>query len=304
MRKLTRVIGVVLMSVALTATGCVGRDSASGAPSNTVPIATPRSSGPDCGGAEPPARPGGGVYTCTFDDEFTGTTLDTTKWEPHRTAVSGMTTPNRDCYVALPGNISVSYGALHLSARQVDTPFTCDSPRGDFKTDTTAGSVSTRARFSQAFGRFEFRARLPQATVPGVHSALWLNPSENYYGAWPRSGEVDVAEWFSADSSNVYSVLHYGGQRAGVSQKCAMTTPSDWHTYALEWTPTTMRFIYDGVDCWTTGWKPAWPLKAPAPFDRPFNTVMSQVFGGGWNAPTSLTPTVATMDVDWVRVWK
>jgi hypothetical protein len=31
---------------------------------------------------------------------------------------------------------------------------------------------------------------------------------------------------------------------------------------------------------------------------------MNQVFGAGWNAVTSLTPTSATMDVDWVRAWK
>jgi beta-glucanase (GH16 family) len=304
------------MSLAILATACVEHDGASGTPSQTS--ATTDSSGPasasaspgpttppaaPCAGQHPP-KAGGGTYTCTFDDEFTGTVVDTTKWQAGTTARSGLSSANHDCYVALPGNISVSFGALHLTSKHADHEFTCKSPRGDFQTDTTAASLTTRDKFSQTYGRVEFRARFPLATSTGVHSGLWMNPARNVYGPWPLSGEIDVAEWFSSDVGYVYPTLHYGGERLGRSNKCEVSTPGDWHQYAVEWTRTSMRFIYDGVECWETGWKAAPPLKAPAPFDQPFNIVMNQVFGAGWNAVTSLTPTSATMDVDWVRAWK
>ncbi|GAA3828187.1 glycoside hydrolase family 16 protein [Nocardioides panacisoli] len=312
MRNLTRAAGVVLISLAILATACVEHDGASGAPSSpatsgsvsasTSPAPTTPPAAP-CAG-EHPRKADGGTYTCTFDDEFTGTTIDTTKWQAGTTARSGLSSPNHDCYVALPGNMSVSFGSLHLTAKHADHAFTCKSPRGDFTTEFTGASLTTRDRFSQAYGRVEFRARFPQATTPGVHSALWMNPATNVYGAWPLSGEIDVAEWFSADAGYVYPTLHYGGARLGVTHKCEVPTPGDWHQYAVEWTKTSMRFLYDGVECWKTGWKPVAPVKPPAPFDQPFNIVMNQVFGGGWNAVDELTPTSVTMDVDWVRAWK
>jgi hypothetical protein len=40
------------------------------------------------------------------------------------------------------------------------------------------------------------------------------------------------------------------------------------------------------------------------PFDQPFNVVVTQAWGGLWNAPTSATPDRVTTTVDWVRVWK
>jgi beta-glucanase (GH16 family) len=309
----------------MLATACVDHDGASGAPSSaaasssgsalapTSATGTPTTqSAPTtqatpapapCGGKRP-QKPTGGNYTCSFDDEFNGTTINTSRWKVATTALSGLSSPNRDCYVALPANISESYGSLHLTASKADAPFTCESPRGDFRAKSTAASLTTRDRFSQAYGRFEFRARFPQATTTGVHSALWMNPADNAYGPWPRSGEIDVAEWFSSDVGYVYPSLHYSSQRFGLSSKCAVATPGDWHLYAVDWTSTTMTFLYDGVVCWTTDWKPGWPMKSPQPFDKPFNIVMNQVFGGGWNDVTPLTPTSATMDVDWVRAWK
>ena len=36
--------------------------------------------------------------------------------------------------------------------------------------------VTTYNRFSQAYGRFEIRAKFPAATVQGLQSAFWLWP--------------------------------------------------------------------------------------------------------------------------------
>jgi hypothetical protein len=45
-------------------------------------------------------------------------------------------------------------------------------------------------------------------------------------------------------------------------------------------------------------------LVGSQPFDQPFNVVLTQAWGGLWNAPTALTPNRVTMTVDRVRVWK
>jgi beta-glucanase (GH16 family) len=256
---------------------------------------------PTCGFVRP-VKPDGGRYTCTFTDDFNGTRLDSTKWAPETTAANGFAT-NRECYVDNPKNISVSGGRLHLTSRIESSPFTCHSPYGDFTTNHTAASVVSWGKFAQTYGRFEFRAKFPKTSLAGIDSALWLYPQNPTYGAWPRSGEIDVAEWFgSTFGNNVYPTLHYIGNDASLytGYNCAVpTATTQFHSYAVAWTTTTMYFYRDSQLCFQHSWSPAAPLVAPQPFDQAFDLVMTQT--GGVNAPVGAT---TTTDVDWVRAWK
>lgn len=257
-----------------------------------------------CGGVQPP-KPTGGTYRCTFTENFDGTALDSTKWMVQETWFSGMTSANSGCYVNTSDNISVSRGAAHITARVEPEPFVCKSPYGDFTTQVTVGTIATRGRFEQAYGRWEFRARVPQYSSAGLHSAMWLYPARHTYGAWPASGEIDVAEWWSARPSYMIPSVHYAGEPAPFSSGlCTVSDPWNWHQYAVEWTATFMRFLYDGQECFRHSWTPSAPLVAPQPFDQPFYAVLTQAFGAEWNAPGPDTPRSATLDVDWVRVWR
>lgn len=256
-----------------------------------------------CG--ERPAKAGGGYWSCTFSDDFEGTSLDTSKWLVQETSYSGMTSGHKDCYVDGESSVVVGSGELRMTARRNLEPFTCASPYGDFETRSTASGMATRDRFSQVYGRFAFRARFP-AREPGSHSALWLYPERHYYGAWPLSGEIDVAEWFGALPEKVYPSVHYAGEQPPLSSglDCPVATASTaFHTYVVEWTPTLMRFSYDGRVCFEHAWTPT-NVTGSAPFDRPFNLVLSQAWGSLWNAPTAQTSGASTLVVDWVRAWQ
>ncbi len=133
-------------------------------------------SGPDCGAAIPKA--GGGTWQCTWVDELNGTSLDRTKWIPQTTAASAFT-DGTACYVDTPDNISEGGGVLTLTARKEAAPFTCHSPNGDYTSQYTTGMVSTFGLFSQAFGRFEVRAKLPPAAVAGLQESFWLWPVDS-----------------------------------------------------------------------------------------------------------------------------
>ncbi|WP_344111998.1 glycoside hydrolase family 16 protein, partial [Nocardioides humi] len=261
---------------------------------------------PTCGG-ERPAKPTGGRYACTFEDEFDGTALDRSTWVVQETAVTGISALGKGCYVDDPDNIRVASGQLHLTARKEPAFFPCKGPLFTYNAERTAATIGTYGKFTQTYGRFEFRAKMPATTVTGIHSALWLYPQKHTYGGWPNSGEVDVAEWFSADAGRVYPSVHYAGENTLLSTgyNCTMATAgTEYHRYAVEWTPTSMRFLYDGKECFSHAWTPSAPLTAPQPFDQPFYVVLTQVFGGSWNAITQQTPPEATMSVDWVRVWQ
>ena len=264
----------------------------------------PRIESPACGDAV--AKPGGGRWTCTFADDFSGASLDGGKWVPVKTAVNGFRN-GPECYVDSQDNVSVANGVLTLTARREAKPFTCASPFGSFTTEYTGGYVTTWRRFSQAFGRFEFRARFPDTKVVGVHSALWLWPDDaKRYGESPASGEIDVAEFYSAYPDRAVPYVHYVGDKLdpnATSTTCMIARPEDFHTYVLVWTPQTLTIEYDGNVCLVDDWQPTTMAK-PAPFDQPFYLNLTQALGNGANTfDAATTPVPATMQVDYVRVW-
>ena len=273
------------------------------APAQPAPGPTTAVGAEPCGG--PPIAPGV-RWECTFSDEFDGSSLDRGRWLPVQTAVNGMTGGEQSCYVDDARNITVRDGLLRLSAIHLAEPLTCHRPSGDFSTRRTAASLTTRGRFSQTYGRFEFRAKMPRVDASGAHSALWLYPDRQTYGAWPRSGEIDVAEWYSALPDRIYPSLHYvdGADDVVTGQRGTVRSASRFHTYAVEWTPDVMRFSYDGALVFEHAWQPSSELHGSQPFDQPFNVVLTQVWGADWNAPTAATPRRLTMKVDWVRVWR
>jgi beta-glucanase (GH16 family) len=275
----------------------VTRESASSAVV-TVPVC----------GTDPPPKADGTPWQCAFADEFDGASLDRTKWMPQQTSVSGIKS-GPGCIVDDDDNVSVGGGTLHLTAQREASPFTCSSPNGDSTTEYTNGSVTSFGRFSQSFGRYEFRAKFPDVQVPGLHGALWLYPVVQSYGAWPRSGEIDVAEVYSRYPDRAIPFVHYRmadpDDRTVTNTACKLN-PAEFHTYVLEWTLTTITISYDGAQCLKHTIAPAWPMPAPLPFGRPFAVIMTQVQGrdGTNQFVPGLTPLPATTQVDYVHVWK
>jgi beta-glucanase (GH16 family) len=256
------------------------------------------------------AKSAGGDWVCTFSDDFDGTNLDQTKWIAQRTDSSGFTDGGNSCFVDSPNNISVSSGTLRLTSRKEASPLTCNDPYGHFTTQYTSGMVSSwGGRFSQAYGRFEVRARTSSARVRGLQTSFWLWPvDEAKYGGRPASGEIDFAELFSAYADRAVPYIHYKPLSPDpnvTNTSCIIGNPDDFHSYALEWSPTTLTVIYDGKTCLIDTWNPASPLTRPAPFDQPFFILLTQGLGIGNNAfDPATTPLPATTTVDYVRAWK
>ncbi|MEV7398751.1 glycoside hydrolase family 16 protein [Aeromicrobium sp. NPDC092404] len=263
-------------------------------------------SGPDCGDAID--KPGGGRWTCTFVDDFRGNRLDPDKWLIQSTATSGFRN-NRECYGGAD-NVKVGGGVLSLTVRHEPAPFVCQDPTGPFTTQYTGGMVTTWERFSQTYGRFEIRARMPDVAVAGIHSAIWLWPQDvAKRGGKPMAGEIDIAEYYTAYDDRLIPYIHYvpvAEDRTMTNNHCLVDEPSRWHTYLLEWTPKKLTIWYDDEKCLQHSWNPAPPLTKPAPFDQPFIIALTQSLGVPTtaNEPTPATPLPATMQVDRVRVWK
>jgi beta-glucanase (GH16 family) len=301
-RRCACVLVAVLALLGLTSLGANARPES---PSK-APVAAPKVVvAPNCGSTQIP-KPGGGYWTCTFGDDFTSSVLDTSKWSPQLTSASGFGSPAA-CYVDTANNVSIADGALNLTARKEPKPFTCASATGNYATQYTSGMVSTWNKFSQAYGRFEIRAKFPAAKVAGLQSSLWLWP-QNLSGApWPYDGEIDIAETYSALADRAIPYIHYvpAVYDPNVTNNyCMISDLSAYHTYVAEWTPTSITISYDGQTCVSDSWTP-FGLVKPAPFNKAFMIALTQGLGVGANAFNPLTtPLPATTSIDYVHVWK
>jgi beta-glucanase (GH16 family) len=194
--------------------------------------------------------------------------------------------------------------------------FTCNGTNWlkNFSTQYQGGEVTTYRTFSQTYGRFEVRAKLPQITVPGVQEAFWLWPDDpTKYGLHPASGEIDFAEFYSQYADRYIPYLHYSYNKLTVdpatntnivtNNYTCLIDVTKFHTFAVEWAPGRITLTYDGNTCLVDNYKPS-NVSSPAPFDQPFFLALTQALGVGGNAPTASTPLPATTLVDYVRVWK
>jgi beta-glucanase (GH16 family) len=251
----------------------------------------------DCGAR--PRKPNGSLWSCTFVDEFSGPSLDRTKWIPNTAFVTWSgTTPA--CYRDDPANVNVADGVLNLNLVKLDAPAACAIAVP--ATQYMSGSVSTYHLFSQQYGRFEARIRTTAASSPGLHEAFWLWPDDRYSAInWPASGEIDVAESFSAHPSITGSYLHYSSAQSSLllPSNAANCTANRgvWNTFTMVWGPSRIETFVNGRSCLVnTSGDPA--------FQKRYIINLTQAIGGGsWNLLGDGTPVPASMQVDYVHVW-
>ena len=293
------------------------------APPAVAAASAPATSAPadaaPCAGTAPPVGAPAGSWHCTFDDEFNGTTLDSSKWSPMLTYASAYRTGplfHQVCYVNTPDTINVSGGTLNLSVVHTDKPIGCQGTYASkAQTNEEGGMVISYNLFSQRYGFFEASAEMPATSVPGLQETLWLYPQdETRYGPWPDSGEIDYGEFYSNYPNNDIPAVHYPGSNSDPNSSAdncvhAGSSPAgEFHTYAVLWTPTSITTYYDGQPCMTDFYGPYVnaPDTAPAPFDQPFFMAMTAALGAtnGDQYRPGVTPLPATTKIDWVRTWQ
>lgn len=250
----------------------------------------------------PPPPPGS--WELVWSDEFNGTTLDRNKWNIEVNGAGGGNN-EQQYYTDRSSNIFLQDGKLVLQGLR-ERYCAADGCR-----DFTSGRINSKGKGGWLYGRFEARAKLPRGQ--GAWPAIWMLPTDNVYGQWPLSGEIDIMEAINVGASGgntVYGTLHYGkpwpnNVHQGKSYVPSGSISEGFHTYAMEWEPGEIRVYADGVlygrfnDWFTTGGA------YPAPFNQRFHWVLNVALGGNWPGPVSSSmPFPARMEVDWVRVYR
>lgn len=146
----------------------------------------------------------------------------------------------------------------------------------------TTGGMSWGS--GQRYGRWEARVRVPAAT-DAYHALVLLWPdAENF----PVGGEIDFVELLDGDRQRNDLFIHYGEDNSQVHGEVEVDA-TDWHTWALEWTPESITAYLDGEPWYRTTDTDVFP---PGP--------MHLCIQLDW-FPDDGRRGTASMQVDWVR---
>jgi beta-glucanase (GH16 family) len=171
--------------------------------------------------------------TPTWSDEFSGNALDDLKWSHQNgdgcgsAAGCGWGNNEREHYQS--GNVNVSEGTLKIEARE-------ERIRAS---KYTSGIIRSLDKGDFFFGRFEARMKLPIGQ--GIWPAFWMMPTDEIYGGWPESGEIDIMENIGSQPSTVHGTLYFGdpwpdNSQTGGSYSLAggQHFTDDFHEFAIE----------------------------------------------------------------------
>ncbi|MCU0333911.1 MAG: glycoside hydrolase family 16 protein [Chitinophagaceae bacterium] len=233
--------------------------------------------------------------TPAWQDNFDGTAVDNSKWT-FETGGGGWGNNELQFYTQGP-NARLDNGRLVIEARRENV--------GGREYSSTR--MITKGKGDWLYGRFEIRAKLPRGR--GTWPAVWMLSSDNSYGVWPASGEIDIMEHVGYDPERIHCSIHtsaYNHMRntQRTSSRMVPGVMDDFHVYRVDWTPYAVRGFVDGVQYFEfvnenkgfTVW----------PFNRKFFLILNIAIGGNWGGAqgvdNSIFPT--RMEVDYVRVFR
>ena len=103
--------------------------------------------------------------------------------------------------------------------------------------------------------------------VEGLQETMWLYPQNLTYGAWPASGEIDFAEFYSEFPGLDVPYIHYSQSSTdpNVTSFDCLINQDSFNTYGVDWTPTAITVMYNGQPCLVDH-----PSTGSEPFDQPF----------------------------------
>ena len=252
-----------------------------------------------------PVMPQAPEWKLVWADEFDGpdnSAVDASRWVLE-TGGGGWGNNELETYTKRLENAHIESGSLVISAIK-ETYTGSDGITRNY----TSARLKTQGRFEQRYGRFEARLKLPSGQ--GLWPAFWMLGNDIASAGWPACGEIDIMENVGREPSTVHGTIHGPGYSGGSGIGAALTLPGgqrfsdDYHVFALEWEPDSLRWKVDGVLFQTRT-----PADLPAGrrwvFDHPHFILLNLAVGGNWpGSPDATTTFPQKLSVDYVRVYE
>jgi beta-glucanase (GH16 family) len=228
------------------------------------------------------------AWTLTFEDTFRAGAIDTAKWHTTWRYDDRSLPSNSELECYQDDAFRFADGRLQILGEQRTVE--CSKPAGTYQ--YTSGALASFDLFSQQYGYFEMRARMPAGQ--GMWPAFWLMPQG---GAWPP--EIDIVELVDVMTTS-YHTLHYLSNGMHMADGAPYMMPADgsldFHTYAVKWAPDAIVWYVDGAEAYRV------THDVPA---EPFYILVNLAIGGSWPGnPDATTVFPAIMSVDYVRAFQ
>ncbi len=249
-------------------------------------------------------------YELVFDDDFSGTAVDGSKWVTWLPFSSDGSDQCESCRVSgeviyMDEQMTVSNGILTI--RNTKTPTTWWGQTRDWR----SSMLWSRVPFNE--GKFEIRCQIPAAQ--GSIPAFWL------YGE--GGNEVDVFEFCGTSYQTMKCSIHRTDPQDpplhDTHDETISSTYQGWHRYGVEWVDDFVIWYFDGTevhrrcrwdevsdndDCTLQG--PYTRGNFPAD-DCHMNVLASMgMSDGGFCGPVSSAPWNTSFDfnIDYIRAWQ
>ena len=246
-------------------------------------------------------------WELTFCDDFSTPSLDRSKWKYSDIGSSQTISQNKEkqCYV--PSAVQQSNGILKLIAtKEAVQAQLCKGAAFDL--EYTSGMVTTAGcnvgerqleckslkSFSQAFGYFEVRAKLP--TGKGLWPAFWLMPIRP---GWPP--EIDVMEALGHEEFKVYQTYHYrdstGAHQSVGGSYVGPDFSKEFSTFGVDWQPDRLTWYVNGHQ--------VFQHVGTNISHEPMYILLNLAVGGSMPGdPNETTLFPSAMEIDYVRVYQ
>jgi len=237
-------------------------------------------------------------YNLVWADEFDLDTINAANWNFEiGNGNYGWGNNELEYYTSRPENARIEDGKLVITAiKEKYNGF-----------DYTSSRMQTRNKASWKYGRIEMRAKLPQGR--GTWPAFWMMPQNQVYGTklWPDNGELDIMEYVGYMPDKVHGTVHTNKNYANSAVSNLITyygVENDFHVYAVEWTPDSIRWYVDSYLYGTylrndRNWQ-YWP------FDQKFYVILNFAVGGNWGGAEGVDTTIFPQryEIEYVRVYQ
>ena len=167
-----------------------------------------------------------------------------------------------------------------------------------FNNEYVSGILTTQRSFSQKYGYFEIRSKIPVGTA--VWPAFWLLAND---GGWPP--EIDVMEGRGERPGDVVMTTHWRIPATGSVDSCGFDfsvpdASSHFHDYGVLWKQDRLVYFIDR--------KPVSDIKVPIGFDDPMymivNLAMGSKYFGGVGVVDAESPGTVGFEIDRISAYQ
>jgi len=255
-------------------------------------------------GQRPPVD---GNWTLTFEDDFESGSIDRDKWEIYTANYWDKRSHfTKDNLILEDGVVKLRYEKKR--GYMNDDPNDKHPKTGESQTDYAVGYLDTYDKFTQKYGYFEARMKLPEA--PGLWPAFWLMPDRGNDDdpRWKRQMteqggmEFDIMEHLTRWGPHRFNVaFHWDGygknhKATGSTAVYANHDEDGFITAGLLWLPGEAVIYTNGREIGR------WENDRIA--SVPMYVILYMVSGGWDNNALDDSQLPADFEIDYIRVWQ